>query len=193
MKCLKNILVGVVVLVLAILLDALIFKEPRMKNKGWWLVAFALLGVLLGLLGCAKYQPYTSVYPLPFPPTMANLAAITDCEAGGQPIILVNSNVEMPQAMWRYVVIHERQHAIDMREYGCRKALARVQKDPDFLMTLEVKAYCAQFVAMNNDGLFPEPAWQFRAMFEEVYNQYGKHLPLDVFFRRVPCRPTNPP
>jgi hypothetical protein len=164
-----------------------------MKNKGWWLVVFALLGVLLGLLGCAKYQPYTSVYPLAFPPRMNDLAAITDCEYGGQPIILVNTNVELPRAMWKYILIHEKQHAFDMRVYGCREALKRVQTDPDFLMTLEVKAYCAQFVAMNNDGMFPEPAWQFRAMFEGVYNQYGTHLPKDVFFRRVPCKPSDPP
>lgn len=193
LRKLKNTLVGVLLVLLAISLDSHIFKENRMKNKGWWLVVFALLGVLIGLLGCAKYQPYTSVYPLSFPPQMNELAAVTECEAGGQPIILVNANVEMPRAMWKYVLIHERQHAVDMREYGCREAMKRVQTDPDFLMTLEVKAYCAQFVAMNSDGIFPEPAWQFRAMFEGVYDHYGRHLPKDVFFRRIPCRPSDPP
>lgn len=164
-----------------------------MKNKGWWLVAFALLGVLIGLLGCAKYQPYTSVYPIPFPPERMEWVAMTDCEAGGQPIILVNTNIQMPRAMWNYIIIHEKRHAIDMREYGCFKALERIQKDHDFLMSMEVRAYCAQWVAMNNDGLFPEPAWQFRVMFEEVWQKYGQHLPKDVFFRRVPCRPSDPP
>lgn len=198
MKRLKGLLIGCLLVVLAISLDNHIFKEKEVDNNRrtlfWTFVSIALLGAFLGLLGCAKMPPpYTSVYPLPFPPTMANLAAITDCEAGGQPIILVNTNVEIPRVMWKYVLIHEKQHALDMRAYGCRKAVARVQNDKDFLMTLEVNAYCAQFTAMNNDGLFPEPAWQFRMMFEEVYDKYGKHLPKEVFFNRVPCRPSDPP
>ena len=197
MKKVLNMFVGIALLLLVVVFDRSIHggdvRKSQWKVLFQWLVCFALFGLVLGLLGCAKYQPYTSVYPLAFPPQMNELLAVTECEMGGQPIILVNTNYQMSRAMQRYILIHEKQHAIDMREYGCRKAMERVQTDPDFLMILEVKAYCSQWVQMNNDGLFPEPAWQFRMMFEGVWERYGKHLPKDAFFRRVPCINEVPP
>ena len=198
MKWFRNILTSVVVLVLAILFDNHIFKEKEVDNNRrtlfWTFVSIALFGAFLGLLGCAKMPPpYTSVYPVAFPPSMNNMAAVTECEMGGQPIILINSNLAIPKMFVKYILIHERQHATDMRMQGCVSTMERIQKEPDLLMWLEVRAYCAQWVAMNNDGMFPQPSWQFRMMFEEVYDKYGKHLPKEVFFNRVPCRPSDPP
>lgn len=195
-KCLM-VFVGIALLLAVIVFDHSIHggdvRKSQWKVMLQWIGIFALFGAVLGLLGCVKYQPYVSVYPVSFPPDKAEWVAMTDCEVGGQPIILLNSNMVTSRVMWNYILIHEKQHAFDMRAYGCRKAMDRVQGDPDFLMALEIKAYCSQWVAMNNDGMFPEPAWQFRVMFEEVWRKYGQHLTKEMFFNRVPCTSRVPP
>ena len=156
----------------------------------WMFVCLALFGAVLGLLGCVRYTPYLSVYAIPFPPERAEWTAYTDCEAGGQPIVLVNQEAQLHPAMWKYVLVHERQHAEDARTLGCQKVVERIQRDPEFLLWIELRGYCSQYNAMKNDGLLVNPDWQFVGLFTSVWQKYGQQLSEKDLFRKIPCKPT---
>ena len=167
------------------------------REFAWIWVSFALFGLLAGLLGCVRYIPQTAVWPTEFQGN-DSIIAVTTCDMRGNPIILVNSRVlnnptpNLPQWSWRYILIHEETHASEIRGFkeGCQKFLELYRSDSDFRMMVELRAKCAEYIAMKNDGIitmYEELA--FVGVFGPLYNLYGQHLEFEEFLLRIPCRP----
>ena len=169
----------------------------KRRDYIWLFVSCALLGAVLGLLGCVKYIPQTAVWPAVFNgESRGSVLAMTTCDLRGNPIIIVNQEIfghpDFPRWTIRYILIHEEQHARDMRLFkeGCNKFLETYRTDPDFRLTMEVRAKCAEYVAMKNDGVLAGlSGWDFPAVFAPLYQLYGQHITFDEFFSRIPCRP----
>lgn len=141
MKRLKELSLGCLLVVAVILFDNHIFKENRMKNKGWWLVSFALLGVLLGLLGCARVVRYE-----PIPVLIADSMPVmgkTVCDIRtNRPVVFIIKGLS--GAGMSEVVYHEMVHSRQALEYsgGCNAMLLRYSRDRTFAYEVEAQAYC---------------------------------------------------
>lgn len=164
----------------------------RRKDLVWTFLSFALLGVVLGLLGCVKYTPYTAVWPMSL--QKDSLLAVTTCDLRGHPIILLNKDLvgQVPAWAWKHVIAHEMQHADDVRASrgGCVGAMKRYNSDPNYRLWLEIRGKCAEYLSMKADEMFAgTQGWDFLLIFTPVYQLYGRHITFEEFLNRIPCRP----
>jgi len=166
------------------------------KTRFWFLVSFALFGLLIGMLGCVRTPPYTAEWMQPIPQRAdGTLLAMTTCDLNGRTIIIYNETLyrspDVPKWAWKYAQVHEKQHAADMQSHqgGCGGAMEQYQKDPNYRMMLELRARCSEWKAMVSDGFITQPTFQYLAIFTDEWRRYGQHLSKELFWETIPCNP----
>lgn len=107
------------------------------------------LGLAGLLLSCSvnSYTPIISVAGLP-------AAGRTICDMGNQPVILINSMYVEQPIFKNNILIHEKTHVRNARNYpgGCETWINRYNTDEDFRINEEVSAYCEELNYMENHG-----------------------------------------
>lgn len=159
MKGLKNLLIGVVLCLLASVLDNQLHKEETVdkefrKYTGWLIIA-ALLVVMVNLLGCT--QPPAKLNSS-YAPGYVPLGQM-GCNNVGAPFIELNPLIAERDKEW--VTEHENYHVTQTKEYGgCAKMMARYTTDLDFKLKIEAEAYCAVYNQQVKSGQEPYPTME---------------------------------
>lgn len=158
----KNFLVGLAILALAIFFDRFLRRRQmeRHAKQAWsyFFIAFFALGtiLLLGMMcGCAK--PVTAPMPVEYTPPVESearfyiayvdsqgAAGITSCAQDGLPLVTLEKWL-IGSSDLMLLEAHEFTHVRDMVRYGkCVDYMHRFQTDEKFRLHAEAKAYCKQ-------------------------------------------------
>ena len=163
-----------------------------MKSKRIaWLLLYLLTGLTLcTIYGCATANRLIPIWMYPFPDDQ-NALAMTSCDFVGNPIILINQTAyegeDYAEWYWEYIFVHENQHVRDLLAHpmGCVGGLSRYNVDRDFRMEMELRAECAEWMAMLRDKRAVQGEFFFR--FYNQWHLYGQHLDIADFFKSLDC------
>lgn len=171
MKQIKNLLIGVALVLLASLVDKSLSKEDTVKqaNRDWltaleyWALAFIFIIVLALLAGCAPARQAmapkdgTSVINRRVP--KYHNVAITTCGADGDPVITFLEPTYKDRDLF-LLYIHEHQHVKQLTG-NCAAKMARYGSDPEYKRALELDAYCEQARHAILMRMHPDSVWAF--------------------------------
>lgn len=154
------------------LFDKLIFKEEGMERKRFeakqWFINILLFGAVVMLLftamSCAGSQiVYNSKFLAP------SQDGVAVCR-NNRPFIVLREN--LPEGRRQVAEAHEKIHARQMNEMGCKNFIHKYSTDRDFRLEKETEAYCesiAKTVLNRKDVI--------RQIVPIIYENHGKHLP----------------
>lgn len=181
MKTIKNLLGGLLLVIILIILDREVWEEKPVSKKSnayvWALISFLALA-LLGLMNkCVLAQEFvstgnTTVVQWPFlsPSPLGMASANTTCTLDNKPVILVHPSIIQGSAEWRVIVSHEMVHVRQMRAVkgGCKKAVEKFRSSSEYRLMAEGEAYCTGFLGVTNTVYYEKLPYLMKAL-RELY------------------------
>ncbi len=188
MRTIKNLLVGLGLLILANLFNfQQEIKEMPSDTKKvikWWLIVFLGVAVLRLLTGCVKPRQWV-IPPVPIQSDTVYVGATT-CDANNNPVIRINAKYysDTLSIPYKRLLMHEKVHVRQAIYYGDCHAFLKRGEDPEFAFAVEAEAYCFVYNYEKDHGL--EHLWSEDRIIELLASGTG-FASQDVK-AHLPCR-----
>lgn len=186
MRTIKNFLLGVGMVLLAILFDNQL-KEKKMEKipSEWstgmklWLLA-ALMVILINMLAARNAYGQAVVIRAP----LNNYGAITTCDSENRIVVVVSTEVSSSE--YPFVMVHEGTHVEQMKRYpgGCLALMKEYRASPEARLRIESEAYCEDFKERVRQGL---PYEMISKLATYLQKEYAPNLSVAEVQQKLPC------
>jgi hypothetical protein len=152
MKGIKNLLGGLLLVIVLIIMDREIGGEKPVSTKRNSYVWAWVCILALALLGLANKCVNAQNAPVFYAPLVQGIIGQTVCDKNNNVVILVNSGYELDSTELRILIAHERVHADQVRTVGCVEAGRLYKLDP---LSKEIPAFCEELKSrmVNGDAI----------------------------------------